>query len=310
MNFMSASLPSHRLALDRHGMYYAYVFVRAGLSGGLFADHCQRANGRLDFTMNDSPPSLPSQQQPLSPTLSRVRVVMVSTSHPGNIGSAARAMKTMGLAELVLVSPRQADAVADPQAQALASGATDVLEGVRVVATLAEGLADVHFSLAFTARRRELSHGMKPLRAAAAEAIDFLATSQQDTKVALVFGNETFGLSNDEVDRCQMIATIPANPAYSSLNVSQAIQLAAYELMMAAGAFVPKVDEARRASSAEEVEGFLQHLESAAVQADFLDPAEPKRFMTRMRRLFTRARMEPEEVAILRGVLAALMKRP
>ncbi|MBL8523350.1 MAG: RNA methyltransferase [Betaproteobacteria bacterium] len=251
--------------------------------------------------MNDTLPS-PS-------LLARVRVVMVSTSHPGNIGSAARAMKTMGLSELVLVSPRQADAVEDSQAQALASGATDVLDGARIVSTLADALADVHFALAFTARRRELSHGMKPLREATADAMDFLATSQEETRVALVFGNETFGLSNEEVDRCQMIAMIPANPAYSSLNVSQAIQLAAYEFMMADNAFVPRTEEARRASSVEEVEGFLQHLESAAVQADFLDPQEPKRFMTRMRRLFTRARMEPEEVAILRGVLAALMKR-
>jgi len=248
--------------------------------------------------------SLPSPE-----LLSRVRVVMVSTSHPGNIGSAARAMKTMGLGELVLVSPRQADAINDPQAQALASGATDVLAGARIVATLADALADVHFALAFTARRRELSHGSKGLRAACADAVNFLAASQPGTRVALVFGNETFGLSNEEVDRCQMIAMIPANPVYSSLNVSQAIQLACYELMMAVNAFPAAPDAPRRASSAEEVEGFLSHLEAAAVHADFLDPAEPKRFMTRMRRLFTRARLEPEEVAILRGVLAALMRR-
>ncbi len=248
--------------------------------------------------------SLPSPE-----LLSRVRVVMVSTSHPGNIGSAARAMKTMGLGELVLVSPRQADAINDPQAQALASGATDVLAGARIAATLADALADVHFALAFTARRRELSHGSKGLRAACADAVEFLASSQAGTRVALVFGNETFGLSNEEVDRCQMIAMIPANPVYSSLNVSQAIQLACYELMMAVDAFPAAPAAPRLASSAEEVEGFLSHLEAAAVQADFLDPAEPKRFMTRMRRLFTRARLEPEEVAILRGVLAALMRR-
>ncbi|MEP7156532.1 MAG: hypothetical protein ABI905_12210, partial [Betaproteobacteria bacterium] len=116
-----------------------------------------------------------------------------------------------------------------------------------------------------------------------------------------------FGLSNEEVDRCQMIAMIPANPVYSSLNVSQAIQLAAYEMMMAASAFTVNDEPARPASSLAEIEGFLQHLEAAAVTADFLDPAEPKRFMTRMRRLFMRARMEPEEIAILRGVLAALI---
>ena len=262
--------------------------------------------------MSDPHPSLQSHPPAANPLLARVRVVMVSTSHPGNIGSAARAMKTMGLSELVLVTPRQADAMKDPQAIALASGAIDVLDNARVVATLDVALADVHFALAFTARRRELSHGMRGLREAAAYAVGE-AASDEKKNIALVFGNETFGMSNEEVDRCQMIAMIPANPLYSSLNVSQAIQLAAYETMMAAGAFTVSDEPLRPASSIGEVEGFLQHLETAAVAADFLDPAEPKRFMTRMRRLFTRARMEPEEIAILRGVLAALiagLKKP
>ena len=239
--------------------------------------------------------------------LTRVRVVMVSTSHPGNIGSAARAMKTMGLSDLVLVSPKHANGAQDAQAVALASGASDVLENARVVSTLDMALADVHFALAFTARRRELSHGMRGLREAATCAINELSADSKGT-VALVFGNETFGLSNEEVDRCQMIAMIPANPAYTSLNVAQAVQLGAYEMMMSANAFAVNNEPVRPASSIGEVEGFLQHLESVAVAAGFLDPAEPKRFMTRMRRLFTRARMEPEEVAILRGVLSALNK--
>ena len=240
--------------------------------------------------------------------LTRARVVMVSTSHPGNIGSAARAMKTMGLSNLVLVSPRSADIAQDVQAVALASGANDVLDSARVVGTLAEALADAHFAIAFTARRRELSHGMYGLREAAAYAINELSAAP-DRNVALVFGNETFGLSNEEADRCQMIAMIPANPAYTSLNVAQAVQLGAYEMMMAARSFTVNDAPARPAASVGAVEGFLQHLESAAVAADFLDPAEPKRFMTRMRRLFMRARMEPEEVALLRGMLAAMMKR-
>ena len=240
--------------------------------------------------------------------LNRVRVVMISTSHAGNIGSAARAMKTMGLTELFLVTPRDAEAPKSPQAIALASGASDVLDGTRIVATMDEALVGVHFALAFTARRRELAHGMRPLREAAMHAVsDWLA--EPDKRVALVFGNETFGLSNEEVDRCQMIAMIPANPAYTSLNVAQAIQLAAYEIMMAADAFTVDEPLARPAADVAEVEGFLRHLESAAVAAEFLDPTEPKRFMTRMRRLFARARMEPEEVAVLRGLLAALIKR-
>lgn len=242
------------------------------------------------------------------PPLRRVRVVMISTSHAGNIGSAARALKTMGLEDLVLVSPRDEAAAGSTQAVALASGATDVLERARVVSTLDDALADVHFALAFTARPRELAHGRCGLREAATRlAQDWLA--QPDKRVALVFGNETFGMSNEEVDRCQMIATIPANPDYTSLNVAQAVQLAAYEVMMATRAFAVDPAPPRPASLAGEVEGFLRHLEAAAVAAQFLDPAEPKRFMTRMRRLFARARLEPEEVAILRGLLAAFTKR-
>ena len=123
-----------------------------------------------------------------------------------------------------------------------------------------------------------------------------------------MFGNETFGLSNEEVDRCQLIAMIPANPAYSSLNVAQAVQLAAYEVMMAVNAFGVIDAPIRPASSVGEVEGFLQHLETTAIESGFLDPSSPKRFMTRMRRLFMRARLEPEEVAIFRGLLTSFQK--
>ncbi len=232
---------------------------------------------------------------------------MVQTSHPGNIGSAARAMKTMGLTDLVLVTPRDPLATQDPQALALSSGATDILERARVVDSLATALADTTLALAFTSRRRELSHGSRPLREATVAANEHLLGSV-DTRVALVFGNETSGLSNEEVDRCQMIVAIPANPEYASLNVSQAIQLAAYEMSMAVKAHSTPVDAERIASSVGEVEGFLTHLEKAAQDSGFLDPASPKRFMTRMRRLFTRARLEPEEVAILRGLLTAFQK--
>jgi tRNA/rRNA methyltransferase len=231
---------------------------------------------------------------------------MVNPSHPGNVGSAARAMKTMGLAHLALVAPRIPDVTAHPDAIALASGATDVLTAARVVDSLGDALADVQFALAFTSRRRDLSHGMAPLREAAAQAMAMLAAPE--ARVALVFGTEALGLSNEDVDRCQMIAMIPANPHYMSLNVSQAIQLAAYEIMMAANAFQIPANADRPAARVGEVEGFLQHLESAAVDSGFLDPNSPKRFMTRMRRLFTRARLEPEEVAILRGLLTSFQK--
>ena len=240
----------------------------------------------------------------LSP-LSRMRVVMVETSHPGNIGSAARAMKTMGLTNLVLVAPKLANVTTHRDAVALASGATDVLANAKVVATFDEAIADVRFAIAFTARKRELSHPFKPLREAAQIAVAEAAFGD----VALVFGNEAMCLSNEEVDRCQLVSAIPANDEYSSLNVSQAIQVAAYEMMMTADAFGIAADTMRPQASIGEVEGFLKHFEATAIANGFLNPDEPKRFMTRMRRLFMRARMEPEEVAILRGWLAAFVKR-
>ena len=245
---------------------------------------------------------LSSPPRPTRSPLSRIRVVMVETSHPGNIGSAARAMKTMGLTNLVLVAPKLADATAHRDAIALASGATDVLANAKVFATFDEAIADVRFAIAFTARKRELSHPFKPLREAAQMAVAEAVSGD----VALVFGNEAMCLSNEEVDRCQLVSAIPANGEYSSLNVSQAVQVAAYEVMMTANAFGVAADTVRPQASIGEVEGFLKHFETTAVSSGFLDPDEPKRFMTRMRRLFTRARMEPEEVAILRGWLAAV----
>ena len=245
--------------------------------------------------------ALSSPSKASASPLARVRVVMVETSHPGNIGSAARAMKTMGLTNLVLVAPKFADVTSHRDAVALASGATDVLANAKVVATFDEAIADVRFAVAFTARKRELSHPFKPLREAAEIAVSEAAFGD----VALVFGNEAMCLSNEEVDRCQLVSAIPANGEYSSLNVSQAVQVVAYEVMMTTAAFGIAADTERVQASVGEVEGFLKHFEAAAISTGFLNPDEPKRFMTRMRRLFTRARMEPEEVAILRGWLAA-----
>lgn len=240
--------------------------------------------------------------------LARVRVVLVETSHPGNVGSAARAMKTMGLHDLVIVAPRLPAPHEDPQAIALASGATDVLAATRIVATLAEALADIHLAIGFTARKRELTHAHTSLREAANTAMTQLKRAA-DTRVALVFGNEAMCLSNEDVDRCQLLASVPANPAYSSLNLAQTVQVAAYEMMMAANAFSVAADEPRKQITAGEIEALMQHLERVAIAAQFLDPQSPKRFSTRMRRMFTRAQLEPEEVAILRGLLAAF-ERP
>jgi tRNA/rRNA methyltransferase len=236
--------------------------------------------------------------------LARVRVVLVETSHPGNVGSAARALKTMGLTELVLVKPKLAAPQNDAQAIALASGATDVLTAARVVPDLATALVDVQLAVAFTARRRELSHEHVDVRTAA-QRLMLELTAFASTSVALVFGNEAMCLSNEDVDQCQLIATVPANPNYSSLNLAQTVQVAAYEMMMATAAFVVSPQVLRQQAGVGEVEALLAHLEVAAIESGFLDPNLPKRFMTRMRRLLTRARLEPEEVAVLRGLVSA-----
>src|SRR5260221_419128 len=162
--------------------------------------------------------------------LSRIRVVLSRPSHPGNIGAAARAMKTMGFDDLALVAPRH---FPDPDATAMAAGAADVLSGARVFDTLEGALADCALAVGFSARQRELSHAPETLRDAAPSLLDAAA----DGRVALVFGNETSGLSNEELARCQRFLVIPSNPAYGSLNVASAVQVACYELSTAARAF-------------------------------------------------------------------------
>ncbi|MDR0633446.1 MAG: RNA methyltransferase [Azoarcus sp.] len=232
--------------------------------------------------------------------LDRVRVVLARPSHPGNIGAAARAMKTMGLAELWLVSPAS---FPDPVAQARASGAGDVLAAARVVDTLAAALADTVFAAGLTARRRDVSLPCLGPRAAAAEIVDWRARG----KVALVFGNEAGGLTNEELGLCALPVTIPANPEYASLNLGAAVQLMCYELRMAAmGEGVRAIARhAPEPATHDEIEGFFGHLEAAIVASGFLDPARPRRLMPKLRRLFGRARLEKEEVAILRGILAS-----
>ena len=228
--------------------------------------------------------------------LSRIRVVLSQPSHPGNIGAAARAMKTMGLTRLYLVRPRR---FPDPEANALSVNALDVLERAVVCATLDEALAGTAVQIAFSARRRELSHPAIDVREAAAQALR-CANGQE---AALVFGNELAGLSNDEVMRCNRLAYVPVDPSFSSLNLAAAVQVAAYEIRLAAlnGEARPAapVEYARH----EEVEHFYAHLERSLQASGFLDPLNPRRLMERLRRLFGRTRLEREEVNILRGML-------
>ncbi|AFT86384.1 tRNA/rRNA methyltransferase [Paraburkholderia phenoliruptrix BR3459a] len=243
------------------------------------------------------------------------RFVLVEPSHPGNVGAAARALKTMGFSRLVLVSPRVPHVQSDPEAIAMASGADDVLASAHIVPTLADALSGVHWSIALTARQREYGPPQWTPRAAASLARDEALHGE----IALVFGNERTGLSNEDVERCSALAHIPANPAYSSLNLAQAVQVLAYELRMIYLTSGAKADApanpARQAAAPEasaepsgpraasdEIESMFSHLERALVALEFLDPANPKKLMSRLRRLFARSGLEREEVNIVRGI--------
>jgi tRNA/rRNA methyltransferase len=233
--------------------------------------------------------------------LNRVRIVLCGTSHPGNIGATARAMKTMGLASLYLVNPQSFPAA---DAVAMASSAADVLEQAVVCGSIDEALAGTVFAAACTARNRNLSHAVLTARETGARLIREAARGP----VALVFGPEKTGLTAQDVSRCGAIAMIPTNPDYTSLNLAAAVQIFAYELRQSAEVVGCYPQEDYEPASYEEVEFFFRHLEQTLYDIQFLDPKQPKRLMQRLRRLFQRARLEKEEVNILRGILSAAQK--
>lgn len=228
---------------------------------------------------------------------SNIRVVLCQTSHPGNIGSAARAMKTMGLSQLYLVKP---DQFPDAHATALSTGAADLLENATVTETLSEALAGCAYAIGMSARKRQISHELVNVREAAVRASK-IAASQP---IALVFGTEMSGLSNAELDCCQLLAMIPANPEYSSLNLAAAVQVMCYEIRMAVleGKLAVEDDTPELATN-EALEGFYKHLEETLLHIGYLNPAYPKKLMERMRRIYARTALEKEEVNLLRGVL-------
>jgi TrmH family RNA methyltransferase len=231
-----------------------------------------------------------------------VRIVLVGTSHPGNIGAVARAMKNMGLDSLHLAAPEAP--FPSPEARARASGADDVLDRTVTHASLDEALADCGFALGLSARLRSLPWPVVEPREAAVVALEKAA----EAPVALVFGREKSGLTNEELARCQALVHIPANPDYSSLNLAMAAQIMAYEIHLAARAGL-QVDRAASEyppATLEEMEHFYRHLESAMIGAGFLNPANPRHLMRRLRRLFNRARPDQNELNILRGILSAL----
>ncbi len=231
--------------------------------------------------------------------LQAIRIVLVAPSHPGNVGGVARAMHTMGLARLVLVNPRR---FPDPDAVARASGATSVLERTEVVATLDAALAGCVLAVGLSARPREFAGRVLAVREAAAEAIGHGAHGD----IALVFGTEMSGLSNADLARCGIVATIPSSPGYTSLNLAAAVQVVAYELRLAAAGgdvwHAPQFEPA----TVDEVEALYAHGTTTLSAMRFLDPRMPKRLLPRLRRLFSRAALEKEEVNILRGILARI----
>lgn len=231
-----------------------------------------------------------------------LRVVLVNTSHPGNIGAAARAMKNMGIDRLYLVEPREFPA---PRALWRAAGAADVLERAQVVGSLAEAVADCALVIGTSARERRIPWPLLDPRECGQRAWQESARHQ----VALVFGREDRGLTNDELAQCGFHVHIPANPDYSSLNLAAAVQVLAYEVRMAAladagGAATQTWDVPR--ARAEDIELYFQHLERVLIEIGFHDPANPRQTLVRLRRLLARIRPDHMELSILRGVLTAM----
>ena len=231
--------------------------------------------------------------------LADIRVVLVEPSHPGNIGGAARAMKTMGIHDLALVNPRR---FPDPQADWRASQATDVLDAATVATHLEDVIGDCGLVIGTSTRERRIPW---PTQTAAEFAHDLAAEGTRGQPVAVLFGREVSGLTNEELQRCNLHLVIPANPAYPSLNLAMAVQVVCYELFKAAEPIETNVRTAwdRPYSTRDELEAFFVHLESVLSAVDFYDPKAPRQAMVRLRRLFERIRADETEVGMLRGVL-------
>jgi len=232
--------------------------------------------------------------------LSHIRIVLINTSHPGNIGAAARAMKVMGLRQLHLVRPKTFPCA---EATAMASGADDLLQSAVIHDSLESALDGCSLVLGTSARLRSLPMPQMNLRTAAISALG----EHEGQTIAIIFGQERAGLTNDEIHRCHQLVHIDTNPDYGSLNLSQAVQVMAYELRMAV---IGDVDATVAPSDwvpvdAGQMEMFFVHLEQTLLDIKFMNPEQPKRLMARMRRLFNRARPDQNEINILRGILTA-----
>lgn len=235
----------------------------------------------------------------------RTRFVLMHASHAGNVGAAARAIKVMGFSDLVLVAPRRADVLTQPQALAMASGADELLAHARVVPSLDDALHGVQFVCATAMTPRDFG----PPVFAPRERLPALAAD--GVTVAFVFGSERFGLANDDVYRCHVCLSIPTAPDYGSLNLAQAVQLVAYEWRQALGGFsVTARTPAPDIADAAEVQAALAHWQQVLQDIGFLDPAVPKRLMPRLNQLLNRAQLRREELHILRGIARAAGRKP
>ena len=231
------------------------------------------------------------------------RFILIGPSHPGNVGAAARAIKVMGFSDLVLVAPRFADVLQQPEAHALASGATDVLQRARIVPTLADALDGITFACATAMTPRDFG----PPTRAPRELFGELAAGPH--RIALVFGSERFGMSNDDVYRCHACLSIPTLPEYGSLNLAQAVQLLAYDWRQALGGFPvqPRTGDPALADAVA-VQGALDHWQRTLAAIEFLDPAVPRKLMPRLQQLLNRAQLTLDEIHILRGIARAVDK--
>lgn len=238
--------------------------------------------------------------------LDNIKIILVETSHTGNMGSAARAMKTMGISQLYLVNPIVKP---DSQAMSLAASASDIIKNAHIVASLDEAIADCQLVIGTSARSRHLQWPHLSSREGGAKMAQL---AQQGGKVALIFGRERVGLTNDELQKCHYHVSIPANPEYSSLNLAMSVQILCYEIRMALLASDPQRDEVgddvTSYPDAEETEHFYDHLQQTLLQTGFINPNHPGQIMSRLRRLFTRAHVEQQELNILRGILTSITK--
>jgi TrmH family RNA methyltransferase len=242
--------------------------------------------------------------------LEQIKIVLVGITHPGNIGAAARAMKTMGLFQLALVQPQQFPCA---EATARATGADDVLAHAQVFDNFTASIQDCHFILGTSARHRSIAWPVLTPRVGAERALTL-----PNSKVAIVFGRENSGLTNQELDQCHAMIQIPTNQAFGSLNVAAAVQIITYELRMKSAELQAasennirkqRLSQVFQPASAAALAQFYQHLEQTLIDIDFLDPHKPRRLMRRLYRLFNRTQLIDSEVNILRGILTAAQQQ-